>query len=131
VERFEPPTLNGSRLDYCVDWGCGYQAALYFCQQQGYYDAARLGGPVDVSQTVRPLSSNSPTCNDNNCQTFSFIECSGGLVLHFKNIAHAAGCVGSPHGHMLWHPATPTRLHCALLRLLANAHRHGLLWTRS
>jgi hypothetical protein len=79
VERFQPPTLNGSRLDYCVDWGCGYQAALYFCQQQGYYDAVRFGGPVNVSQTVRPLSSNSPTCNDSNCQTFSFIECSGGL----------------------------------------------------
>jgi hypothetical protein len=77
VERFEPPTINGSRLAYCWDSGsdCGYNAALFFCQQHGHYDVTRFGGPVTVDRTIK-FDAAVPACTGS-CQAFSFIECSG------------------------------------------------------
>lgn len=76
---FDSPTIAGVPLDYCLTFGtgCGEEAARHFCQKlQGFANVSDYQQASKyASQTYIP--SDGTFCQDQNCQTFESITCTG------------------------------------------------------
>lgn len=77
MERFDSPQANSLPLDWCISPGCGYSAALFFCQQHGYSAVARYAGFTQVPETYQLDTGNICSPGWAGCGTFGFIECAG------------------------------------------------------
>jgi len=79
VDVFPEPTLDGYRLDWCLDFGsnCGEPAATAFCQAQGYTDAVAWSVAQDIgAQDPTKVLGTGQVCAESFCDGFEQIQCS-------------------------------------------------------
>jgi hypothetical protein len=75
---FPQPTIDGSRLDLCREWGsnCGEPAATAFCQAQGYEAVADWGSDPDIgAQYPTQVIGTGEICDQSFCDGFTHIAC--------------------------------------------------------
>lgn len=78
ASRFEYPTINGRRLDWCRRWAtdCGAGAANAFCRSEGYRRATSWEEDYDIGQrTPTYVIETGQICDQGFCDGFRYIEC--------------------------------------------------------
>jgi len=78
TQMFDKPEFNGSRLDYCVNWGvgCGEEAATAFCQAAGWPKLMAFSIDPDIgSSSPTRLIGTGAVCDQEFCDGFTFITC--------------------------------------------------------
>lgn len=73
--QFARPTIDGKRLDWCLNWGanCGEAAADAFCRRSGYGDASEWRQEADVGPTW--VLGDQRDCPARDCDGFLSISC--------------------------------------------------------
>lgn len=83
AETFDNPTIDGIRLDRCLNFtkNCVEPAARAFCQYKGYSNFTNLG--VDSSPEITKCIGDGVVCEEGKnhpfCDSFTFIGCSRNL----------------------------------------------------
>jgi hypothetical protein len=75
---YNQPKINGSRLDYCFNWGegCGELAAKKFCQREGWAYASEFSIAHNIgSTTPTRLLGTGAVCDQGFCDGFEAITC--------------------------------------------------------
>lgn len=76
VKQFNSPSVKGRPVDWCVHWGkdCGYPAARYYCQGQGYRYVHNFQKVSDVGPTY--IQGDRQLCrHQRGCDSFRYIAC--------------------------------------------------------
>ena len=73
---FVDPKLNGRYINNCLTWAtnCGKPAADYFCQQNGFVEAASFN-IINLRPTL--VMGDGKVCDESGCGGFSRIVCAG------------------------------------------------------
>jgi len=75
---FEPPLVDGKRVDLCLHWGsgCGQAAADAFCQKSGYSKATEFKEAPDIgAQSPTLVLGDGTLCAEAYCDGFALIHC--------------------------------------------------------
>jgi len=75
---FEPPLVDGKRVDLCLHWGsdCGQPAADAFCQKSGFSKAAEFKEAYDIgAQSPTLVLGDGKLCAEAYCDGFAMIRC--------------------------------------------------------
>lgn len=73
--RYDRPTINGVRVDWCLDYAtdCGDKAADRFCQSKGHARSLKWETEDGGGRTI--IISDSEICRGGHCTAFKYVIC--------------------------------------------------------